>query len=84
MIQEYLQAAMAKAQFKQVDNPEPVFGEIPCCPGVWATGRTIAECRKALEEALEGWVLLGIRFGDELPEIDGIRIQIPETSPARE
>ena len=84
MIREYLQAAMGRAQFKRIDNPEPVFGEIPPCPGVWATGRTVDECRKALEEVLEGWVLLGIRSGDQLPEIDGLRIEIPETSPARE
>ena len=75
---------MARAQFKEIEDRKPIFGEIPCCPGVWATGRTVEECQKALEEALEGWVLLGIRFGDELPEIDGIRIEIPETSPARE
>jgi len=84
MIREYLQAAMATAQFKEIEDRKPIFGEIPCCPGVWATGRTLEECRKALEEALEGWVLLGIRFGDELAEIDGIRLEIPETSPVRE
>jgi hypothetical protein len=29
---------------------------------------------------LEDWVLLGIRLGHSLPEIDGVRIEIPETS----
>jgi predicted RNase H-like HicB family nuclease len=84
MIHEYLQAAMAKAVFKRIENPEPVFGEIPPCPGVWATGNTIEDCRRELEEVLEGWILLGIRFGDPFPEIDGLRVDIPETVPARE
>lgn len=73
---------MQKAVFREIENEEPVFGEIPPCPGVWATGRNVYECRKRLEEALEGWLLLGIRFGDPLPEIDGIRIDVPEPSPA--
>lgn len=84
MIREYLQAAMGKAVFKRIEDQEPVFGEIPVCPGVWATGQTTEECRKRLEEALEGWVLLGVRFGDSLPEIDGLRLEIPEMIPARE
>jgi predicted RNase H-like HicB family nuclease len=84
MIREYMQAAMSKAQFKRIDNREPILGEIPPCPGVWATGKTIQECRKELEEVLEGWIMLGIRFGDPFPEIEGFRIEIPETVPARD
>lgn len=84
MIREYIQAAMARAVFKRIEDSEPIFGEIPPCPGVWATGKTPEECRKNLEEALEGWILLGVRLGDPLPEIDGLRIQIPEASPVRE
>ncbi len=84
MIREYLQAAMARAQFKRIESPEPFFGEIPTCPGVWATGRTREDCRKTLEEVLEGWILLSIRTGDPLPEIDGLRIEVPETLPTRE
>jgi len=75
MIQRYLRAAMLKAQFKKIENPEPVFGTIPGCAGAWATGKTEEECRRALEEVLEEWVLLGVRMGHALPEIDGIRIE---------
>ena len=83
MLREYIQAALSKAQFKTIENPEPIFGEIPDCPGVWATGDTIEQCRARLEEVLEGWILLGVRLGDPLPEISGLRIEIPEVSPAR-
>ena len=72
MIGQYLQAAMSKARFKPIDDPEPVFGEIPECPGVWATGKTEAECRQTLQEILEDWVLLGVRLGHTLPEIDAL------------
>jgi predicted RNase H-like HicB family nuclease len=71
MIREYVQAAMAKAKFKRIEDVEPVFGEIPPCPGVWATGKTIEECRQRLEEVQEGWTLLSFRFADPLPAAHG-------------
>jgi hypothetical protein len=62
MIQQNRRAAMSKAQFKRIENPEPVFSEIQECAGVWATGNTEEECRRALEEVLEEWVLLGVAW----------------------
>ncbi|MEW6754719.1 MAG: hypothetical protein AB1505_27605 [Candidatus Latescibacterota bacterium] len=32
------------------------------------------ECRQQLREVLEGWIILGLRMGHELPEIGGIRL----------
>ena len=83
MICEYIQAAMAKAVFTTTEDPEPVFGEIPACQGVWATGNTVEESRQTLEEVLEGWILLGVRLGHSLPEIEGARIEVPEISSLR-
>ncbi len=82
MIREYMEAAMARAEYEPVEDSGEIYGRIPSCQGVWATGTNREECRRSLEEVLEGWILLGIRFGDELPEIDGKRIEIPETVPA--
>lgn len=81
MIREYMDAAMAKAKYEPLQDPAEIYGHIPCCPGVWATGATLEDCRKTLEEVLEGWILLGIRAGDDLPEIDGKQISIPEPIP---
>ena len=84
MIQEYMQAAMARATFEPLEDSGEIYGRIPPCPGVWATGKTRDECSRTLAEVLEGWILLGVRFGDELPEIGGQRIEIPETVPSVE
>jgi predicted RNase H-like HicB family nuclease len=79
MIREYLDAAVSHAVYKKLEDSGEIFGEIPPCPGVWATGTTPEECRKTLEEALEGWILLGIRMGDSMPVIDGKRLDVPES-----
>ena len=56
MFAEYIQAALDKAEYKLIDDPEPVFGEVPELEGVWATGSTVEECRKELISVIEGWI----------------------------
>lgn len=48
------------------------FGSIATCRSCWGEGATLEECRDELRGALECWILIGVRRGDELPAIDGI------------
>jgi predicted RNase H-like HicB family nuclease len=52
------------------------YGEIPGLHGVFANAPTLEGCREQLKEVLEGWILLGLRLGHKLPEIDGIALEI--------
>ena len=45
MIVQYMQKAMEKAHYEIIEDEEPYYGEIPVCKGVWATGKTLEECR---------------------------------------
>ena len=47
---------MKRARYELIDDPEPYYGEIPACKGVWATGTTLEECRQNLLSTLEGWL----------------------------
>ncbi len=53
--------------YEIVDDPEPYYGEISECKGVWATGETLEECRRNLEEALEGWIVVRLQRGLPIP-----------------
>jgi len=66
---------MRKAHYELIADERPFYGHIPECPGVWATGKTLEECRDELQEALEDWLSLGLRLGHSILEIDGIRIE---------
>jgi predicted RNase H-like HicB family nuclease len=73
MLTHYIQAAMHKATYEFLEDSEAAFyGEIPDCPGVWSTGKTLEECRELLQEVLEGWLLLGFQLHHHTPVIDGI------------
>jgi predicted RNase H-like HicB family nuclease len=76
MIQAYINAAMERAHYEMFDD-ETIYGEIAECPGVFANEATLEQCRRVLEEVLEGWILLRLRENLELPVIEGISLQAP-------
>lgn len=51
-------------------------GRIPPCLGCVAFGKTLRECEDELRSTLEDWILIGLRFGDEFPVIDGVDINV--------
>jgi predicted RNase H-like HicB family nuclease len=54
MLLEYIQEALRRARYEIIDDEEPYYGEVPELQGVWATGKTLEECRENLREAIEG------------------------------
>lgn len=84
MILQYVRAAMEQAHYELIDDPEPYYGEIPECEGVWAAGKTLEECRRNLEEVLEGWIVVRLQRGLPIPPIGEFVIQpLEEISVAR-
>ena len=78
MLIEYTQSAMHQAHYELLPEDKLYYGEIPGFEGVYATAETLEECRDELHSALEEWVLLSIRLGHELPEFNGIRLELPK------
>lgn len=78
MFCEYIQAAMSRAVYEVIDDEEPYYGEVPELKGVWATGKTDAECRENLRLAIEDWIAFSLRFDLPIPAIEGQKIEVPE------
>jgi len=76
MFAEYIKAAMDKAVYEIIDDPEPFYGEIPDLQGVWASGKTLEACRDDLMSALEDWIAFRLRTGRSIPSIGGASIII--------
>jgi len=75
MITEYIEAAMSKARYEIIEDEEPYYGEVPELEGVWATGKTLEECRKNLAEVIDGWIIVRLRKGLSLPSIGEYKIE---------
>ncbi|MCD6472908.1 type II toxin-antitoxin system HicB family antitoxin [Candidatus Aerophobetes bacterium] len=61
MLTEYIEEALKRARYEIIDDEEPYYGEVPELRGVWATGKTLEECRKNLKEVIEGWLVISIK-----------------------
>ena len=78
MIGEYIQKALEKAKYEIIKDEEPFYGEVEKLPGVWATGKTLEECRRKLSEVIEGWIIIRLKRGLPIPPIDGCEIKEPK------
>ncbi|MEK9132326.1 MAG: type II toxin-antitoxin system HicB family antitoxin [Patescibacteria group bacterium] len=69
MILEYLLEQIQKAQYELIDKGKRYYGEIPNLRGVWATGKSLEECRANLLETLEGWLTIRLKKNLALPKL---------------
>ena len=75
MILEYVEEALKRAHYEIIDDEEPYYGEISELKGIWATGKTLEECRNNLRDVIEGWILLSIKRGLPIPKLGDVEIK---------
>jgi len=73
MLTHYIHQVMRRAHFEIMENGR-FYGSIPGFQGVWSEGTSLEECRDDLVEALDGWLIVKLRCGDDVPVVDGIDI----------
>lgn len=85
MLSEFIIQKLNKAKYKIIGKGS-YFGEIPGLKGVWASAKTLEECREELREVLEEWIILKLKDGDKIPGFyskNGFRITMPMVSYAQ-
>lgn len=76
MLLEYVEQAMEKAVYEKLRDGT-FWGQIEACKGVVAGGRTLAQCQRELREVLDGWLIVKLRHGDQIPTIARINLNQP-------
>ncbi len=71
MLTEYIDKAMTLAVYDKLEDGT-YCGKISECSGVIAFGKSLYQCQIELRAVLEGWLLVKIRHGDQLPIIDEV------------
>jgi predicted RNase H-like HicB family nuclease len=82
MLLQYIQTALEQAHYEIIEDEESFYGEVPQLEGVWATGKTLEQCRSNLAEAIEDWVLFSVAKGLSIPTLGQVAIRLPEKAPA--
>jgi len=75
LITQYIEAALSRARYEIIEDEEPYYGEVPELEGVWATGKTLEECRRNLAEVIDGWLVVRLRKGLSIPSIGEHKIE---------
>ena len=79
MLTRYIEAAMRYIEVEEMEDwseypDQRYIGTIPPCQGVIGHSETPEACIADTREALESWILVGVKRGMELPTIDAIDI----------
>ena len=67
MLIQYIHAALERVKCEITDDEESYYGKVSELEGVWATGKTLEECRRNLEEVIDEWIVIRLRNGLHLP-----------------
>jgi predicted RNase H-like HicB family nuclease len=79
MITRFLDRALRRAQYRQVDAGT-FCATVTGLRGVIATGPSLEACRDQLAEVVEEWVLVRIARGLRIPVLDGVTIEVKKAS----
>ena len=74
MLLEYIQEALDRARYELIEDEEPYYGEVSELPGIWATGKSLEECRRNLREVIEGWIMVRLQRGLSVPALGKKRL----------
>jgi antitoxin HicB len=66
----YVRLVLSYAVFQR-NQDDTWTVEVPILPGCVTWGETREEAAEMVEDAVKGWTLTALRFGDEIPVIDG-------------
>ena len=80
MLTEYIGAALRKAHYELLPEGEGYYGAIEGFQGVWAQADSLEACREELREVLEEWIVLGLRMGHSLPDVDRLSLAMGQVA----
>lgn len=69
MLTDFIGKKLYTAKYKLLED-KTYFGEIPSLRGVWASAKTLEECREELREVLEGWLILRLKKNLPVPNLE--------------
>lgn len=67
MLPDYISTYLKKAKYERIERGKQFYAEIKALRGVWATGKTKAECQKNLSTTLESWIIFRLRRNLPIP-----------------
>ncbi len=74
--QDYIAEVLKNAVYEKGEQLEVIVAEAPDLPGCLTQGATFEEARANLVDAIEVWLLSGLRSGEDPPVVNGCRLAV--------
>src|SRR5947209_20112911 len=75
-LRDYMAEVLKNAVYEKGEQLDVIVAEAPDLPGCLTQGATIEEARENLVDAIEVWLMSGLRSGEDPPVVNGCRLAI--------
>src|SRR4051794_26417498 len=75
-LSEYVAEVLKNAVYEKGEQLDVIVAEAPDLPGCVTQAATLEEARKNLVDAIEVWLMSGLRSGEDPPVVNGCRLAI--------
>jgi predicted RNase H-like HicB family nuclease len=73
---QYVAEVLKNAVYEKGEQLDVIVAEAPDLPGCATQGDTFEEARENLVDAIEVWLMSGLRSGEDPPVVNGCRLAI--------
>jgi predicted RNase H-like HicB family nuclease len=73
---DYVAEVLKNALYEKGERLDVVVAEAPDLPGCLTQGANVEEARENLVDAIEVWLMSGLRSGEDPPIVNGCRLAI--------
>lgn len=71
---EYVTEVLKNALYEKGESSAVIIAEAPDLPGCFTQGRNFEEARENLMDAIDLWVTVGLKRGEEMPVVNGCHL----------
>src|SRR5262245_20926036 len=75
-LSEYVAEVLKNAVYEKGERLDVIVAEAPDLPGCVTQAATVEEARENLVDAIEVWLMSGLRSGEDPPVVNGCRLAI--------
>ncbi|HBR18376.1 MAG: hypothetical protein A3G39_09000 [Deltaproteobacteria bacterium RIFCSPLOWO2_12_FULL_43_16] len=81
---EYVTEVLKNAIYEKGESSDVIVAEAPDLAGCFTQGRDFEEARENLIDAIELWITVGLKKGEEMPVVNGRHLAADVETSAKE
>lgn len=82
-LREYIAEVLKKAVYEKGESSDVIIADAPDLPGCFTQGNNFEEARENLIDAIELWITVGLKKGEEMPIVNGCRLAADLEAPTK-